>query len=144
MYLFPSLVLGKGPTKSRPIRSNGLSTVIDFKRPDGFQDDGFRVWHFWLDNTWCVTCWVMLGQMKRLVSLCNVFVRGPGFKSRSSPNCLIIIAWYCAKFFLLALLSIEELPWTHKTLRPMINYGITWTKRKNPTLSNCFRFIMIA
>ena len=43
MYLFPSLVLGKGPTKSRPIRSNGLSTVIDFKRPDGFEDDGLRV-----------------------------------------------------------------------------------------------------
>ena len=74
MYLFPSLVLGKGPTKSRHIRSNSLSTVIDFKRPDGFQDDGFRVWHFWLDNTWCVSCWVMLVQMKRLVSLCNVFV----------------------------------------------------------------------
>jgi len=40
MYLFPSLVLGKGPTKSRPIRSNSLSTVIDFKRPDGLEDDG--------------------------------------------------------------------------------------------------------
>ena len=42
MYLFPSLVLGKGPTKSRPIRSNSLSTVIDFKRPDGLEDDGLR------------------------------------------------------------------------------------------------------